>query len=109
MVIFTPAAAPPCESVKVPANRPKMLWAAAVSTMQVVNKTANRNAAASNKNRGKSTPQTTWFDLDSFVVTRTPPSKKNRDLVFFLSPRPTSFFLPTPFLDGRQGKILERH
>src|SRR5260370_26645839 len=97
MVIFTPATAPPCESMTVPAIRPKMLWAAAVLTIQVVNKTANRNAAVFNENPGKSTPLTTWFDLDSFVVTRTPPSKKIEITSPAYSFWPTSFFFhPVP-------------
>src|SRR6267143_4226393 len=92
MVILTPAIAPPCESVAVPAMRPKMLWAAAVSTTQVVNKTANITAAVFNTHPGNSPPQTTWFDLDSFVLTGTPPLEKI-EISFFSShsSRPTSF------------------
>src|SRR6266851_4540107 len=104
MVIFTPATAPPCESVTVPAIRPKMLCAAAVLTMQVVNKTANRNAAVFNENPGKSTPLTTWFDLDSFVLTRTPPSKKIEITSPAYSFWPTAFFFPPRFRTAATGK-----
>src|SRR5712664_4360502 len=104
MVILTPATAPPCESVTVPAIRPKMLWAAAVSAIQVVNKTANKNTAVFNTNSGNSPPQTTWFDLDSFIFTRTPPSKKLRTR---LPPIPTGrppFFFPPRFRLAVRGK-----
>src|SRR5712691_12752383 len=83
-VIFTPATEPPCESVTVPAIRPKMLWAAAVSTIQTVHKTANISHTVFNTSLRNSPPQTSWFDPDSLVLTRTPPPSKNRDLDFLL-------------------------
>src|SRR5256885_918112 len=83
MVIFTPATELPCESVTVPAIRPKMLWAAAVSTIQTVHKTANISHTVFNTSLRNSPSQTSWFDPDSFVLTRTPP-RENRDLDFLL-------------------------
>src|SRR6266436_6233197 len=75
MVIFTPATAPPCASVTVPEIRPKMLCAEVMPITQVANMAANVNTAAFNTNLGNLSRRTTWFDLDSFVLTRTPPSR----------------------------------
>src|SRR5260370_39711173 len=104
MVIFTPATTPPCESVTVPAIRPKMLWAAAVSTTQAVNSTANINAAVFNAMLRNAPFQTTWFDLDTFVLTGTPPSKKwtLRLLLFPSGQRPSLF--PPRFSLAIRGK-----
>src|SRR6267378_3129607 len=107
MVIFTPATTPPCESVTVPAIRPKMLWAAAVSTTQAVNSTANVNAAVFNAMLRNAPFQTTWFDLDTFVLTGTPPSKKWTPRPSPIPFWPASFSLPTPIQPGHQRKIPE--
>src|ERR1700730_10913910 len=103
MVIFAPATEAPCESVTVPAMRPKMLWAAAGLTTQVVNKTVNINAAVFNANPGSLPPQTSWFDLDSFP-TRTPPSKKNSH-VFRLFLLADLFFRPPRFNAAPEGNL----
>src|SRR6266550_439771 len=104
MVIFTPATEPPCESVTVPAIRPKMLWAEAVSTIQTVHKTANISHTVFNTSLRNSPSQTSWFDPDSFVLTRTPLEKIEISTSCHSS-WPASFFLPTSFPLGRQRKI----